>query len=103
MMKNLPGIYYGRIDLKYSEGPNNTIGDDYKVIEINGAFSEPAHIYDPKHSLMYAWKTQYYHFKRLYQVCKYNLGNGIEPLSLKEGLSKFRQHFKVVRSLKESF
>ena len=103
LLSQLSGIYYGRVDLKYSHAVDNQIHNDFKVLEINGAFSEPTHIYDPKYSILYAWKTQYYHFRRMYQVCKYNLGKGIRPLSLKEGLMKFREHFKVVKAFKEAY
>jgi hypothetical protein len=38
------------------------------IIEINGAKSEPTHIYDPKHSFWYAQKEIYKHQKLFYRV-----------------------------------
>ena len=38
--------FYGRIDLKYKTKEDLFIGENFKIIEINGIISEPTHIYD---------------------------------------------------------
>jgi len=42
----IKGWYYGRIDMKYKNWSNLLVGENFKVIEVNGIISEPTHIYD---------------------------------------------------------
>jgi hypothetical protein len=42
----IKGWFYGRIDLKYNTKEDLYIGENFKIIEINGIISEPTHIYD---------------------------------------------------------
>lgn len=46
--KEIDGFYYGRFDIKCESLDALTTGEGMKIIEINGACSEPTHIYDPK-------------------------------------------------------
>jgi len=45
----IKGIYYGRFDIKARDIEAVENGK-FKIIEINGLFAEPTHIYDPQHS-----------------------------------------------------
>jgi hypothetical protein len=42
----LPGIYYGRFDIKCQSLEDLKRGENLKILEINGTCSEPTHIYD---------------------------------------------------------
>jgi hypothetical protein len=41
---------------------------NFFVVELNGAASEPTHIYDPKHSLFFAWKELARHITYMYEI-----------------------------------
>jgi len=45
--KQIPGWYFGRLDIKYNNFKKLKKGEDFKILEINGIISEPTHIYDP--------------------------------------------------------
>jgi hypothetical protein len=53
ILKNIQGFYYGRLDIRYQTFEALEEGRDFSIIELNGAKSEPTHIYDPKHSFWY--------------------------------------------------
>lgn len=89
------GIYYGRIDLKAKNISALRKKGEVVVIEINGAFSEPGHIYDPKYTLWNAWKVTVQHFYQLFALSRQQIRNGIRPVSLKQGLPQLRQHFQL--------
>mgnify|MGYP006172514463 CR=1 FL=1 len=78
----------------YIDTLNNIVknGKNFQIVEINGAISEPTHIYDPNHSLWYGWKELMKHFHYLYKISKHNNQNGVPYLSFKEGVSEFRKH-----------
>lgn len=71
ILNKITGFYYGRLDIRYDNFKDIEAGRNFKIIEINGAKSEPTHIYDPKHSLWYAQKEIFRHQKLFYWVvCK---------------------------------
>lgn len=86
------GFHYGRMDIMFDSFENLENGKKFQIVEINGAISEPTHIYDPNHTLWYGWKELTRHFRYLYQISKHNKKNGTPYLSFKDGVSEFRKH-----------
>ncbi|HVX52529.1 MAG TPA: hypothetical protein VHB48_20380, partial [Chitinophagaceae bacterium] len=54
--RQIPGFYFGRLDVRYNDWEEVKKGRGFSLIEVNGAGSEPTHMYDPCHSLFFAWK-----------------------------------------------
>ncbi len=52
-----PGFYFGRYDLKAPDEEALARGEHLKVLELNGVSSEATSIYDPKNSIIDAWKV----------------------------------------------
>ncbi|MDA8692430.1 ATP-grasp domain-containing protein [Saprospiraceae bacterium] len=99
VLKDIDDVYYGRLDLKYNTDSELVSGNNFKIIELNGAFSEPAHIYDPSHSLLYAWKEIIKHFSYLFKISDYLIDQGVKPMKLKKGLQLIAEHFKVTSKI----
>ncbi len=94
------GFYFGRLDIRYASLQDLAEGKNFSIIEINGAGSEPTHIYDPKHSLLFAWKEIYRHWKMLYIISKYNKQKGHPYLSYREGTAMLRANSAMEAQLK---
>ena len=91
--KQIDGFYFGRMDIMFSSYEDLEKGENFEIVEINGAASEPTHIYDPKHSLFFGWKELIKHFHFMYKVSKMNKELYNSPyLSFKEGYSQLKQH-----------
>lgn len=88
----IDGFYFGRIDLMYQSIEKLEDGINFSIVELNGAGSEPTHIYDPSHSLFFAWKELFRHIKYMYQISVINHQNGFPYLSRKEGMKEYRLH-----------
>jgi hypothetical protein len=56
LLAKVDGFYYGRLDIRYNSLEDLENGIHFSIIELNGAKSEPTHIYDPKHSFLYGQK-----------------------------------------------
>ena len=97
--KQVKGFYYGRLDIMYDQWDAFEKGKDFSIIEINGAGSEPTHIYDPKHSLLFAWKEIIKHGRLLHRVARLNHKNGVPYLKPKEGRQMLREHRELERFL----
>lgn len=97
--KQVPEFYYGRLDLRYNTWEELKEGKNFSIIELNGAGSEPTHMYDPKHSLFFAWKEIVRHWFILWRVSKKNRKRGFSYMSYSEGAKMFRDNSAYVRKL----
>ncbi len=84
--------FFGRFDLRVSSYEDLYNGKNIKIMEVNGANSEPAHIYDPSMRIMEAYRVLFSHWQNLYEVSIVNRNKGIEYMPLGVGIKKLRTH-----------
>lgn len=94
MCLQIPGFYFGRLDVMYNTFEELEDGKNFSIVELNGAASEPTHIYDPKHSLVFAWKELARHITFMYEISVLNHKKGSPYLSHKEGMKEYRLHLE---------
>ena len=92
MCVQIPGFHFGRLDIMYDTLEGLEEGINFSVVELNGAASEPTHIYDPKHSLLFAWKELARHITYMYEISEANNKKGFPYLAHKEGMKEYRLH-----------
>lgn len=88
------GFHFGRMDIMYNSYQDLENGQNFQIVEINGAISEPTHMYDPKHSLLFGWKELTRHFHYMYLISRANHKKGAKYLTFKEGVQEFKNHHK---------
>jgi hypothetical protein len=91
LCKEIPDFYFGRLDIRYESWELLKQGKNFCIIEVNGAGSEPTHIYDPRHSLFFAWKEIVKHWIILCRISRMNHKRGYRYLSFREGVQMFRE------------
>ena len=96
----IPGFYYGRLDILHSSIEELAEGKNFSIIEINGAGSEATHIYDPKHSLFFAWKEIIKHWGLLNEISIENYKKGHSYLSFKDGVAMLKANSELEGKLK---
>ncbi len=94
MCLQVPEFYFGRMDLMYNTWDELEKGKNFSVVELNGSASEPTHIYDPKHSLFFAWKELARHIRYMFQISVENHKRGFPYLSHKVGMQQYRLHLE---------
>ena len=99
IFKQIPEFYFGRLDIMYSNEEDLKAGKNFSIVELNGAGSEPTHIYDPRHSLFFAWKEIARHFKLLCIISIKNHKRGFRYLTVKEGMQMFKENKAVMKNL----
>lgn len=70
---SVSGFYYGRLDIRYNTFEELERGENFSVIELNGAKSEPTHIYDPNHSFWFGQREIFRHQRIMQKIVKVNI------------------------------
>jgi hypothetical protein len=94
MCLQIPDFYFGRLDLMYNTLEELEQGKNFAVVELNGSGSEPTHIYDPKHSIFFAWKELSRHIRYMFEISVANHQRGFPYLTRKEGMKEYRRHLE---------
>jgi hypothetical protein len=98
--QQIPGFYYGRMDIKFNSWEEMLEGRKFSIIELNGAGSEPTHIYDPACSIFYAWKEIHKHWHLLYTISTLNVQKKkLFLLNTTEGIRMIRDHYRHLRRM----
>jgi hypothetical protein len=98
--KKVNGFYFGRLDIRYNTWEELKHGKNFSIVELNGAGSEPTHIYDPKHSIFWAWKEIIRHLNILYRISKMNHQlQKIPYMTTRIGLNMFKQNSEYIKLL----
>jgi len=91
--KSIPGFYFGRMDVRYNDWDEMKEGKGFSIIEVNGAGSEPTHIYDPSHSIFFAWKEIIRHWIILSKISRQNHKLLKLPyMRFKDGIQMFKEN-----------
>lgn len=93
------GLEYGRLDIVFNSWEELNGGKNFSIIEINGTNSEPSHIYDPKHSIFYAWRGLMYHFGVQYFLAKNAQKRGCFALSHAQAYRLFKAYNHTMTDL----
>ena len=99
---DIPGYYYGRLDIKFKDIESLRSGRDFHIIEINGASSESINIWDCNASLGQALRTLLQQYHTLFKLSFANRALGHEPPSPKALLSEWRFESQLVKQYPEN-
>ncbi|AEI49331.1 hypothetical protein [Runella slithyformis] len=91
----IEGFYYGRFDLKVSNLEDFYQGRNIKILELNGATSEPGHVYDPNYRLWKAYRDIMHNMRIVADISAANIRRGIKPTPLNQLLQTSRAFFAM--------
>lgn len=83
LSKRVDGFFFGRYDLRCASYEALGKGE-MKIMELNGAGAEPAHIYHPGFSLFQAYEVLFKHWKVLGKISRANHKKGIKYMTMAE-------------------
>lgn len=101
--RQVKGFYYGRLDVRYNTWEELREGKNFSIIEVNGAGSEPTHMYDPSHSLFFAWKEIVRHWIILWRISRINHKKGVPYLTYRQGARMFRENKQFEKKMAELY
>lgn len=95
--QSIPDFYFGRFDLRFDTLARLQRGEDFLIVEINGAGAESTHIWDPAAKLRDAYGTLFAQFRILFQIGDANRRRGHRPLGLVRLLKDVFDYHRVAR------
>lgn len=98
ILASMPGMYYGRFDMRIGSWASLRAGKEIMVLEFNGVASEPAHIYQPGYSLWTAYKDVSMHWEIIRKIARQNRQLGHPPVTLKKLISGLILYFRYKRA-----
>lgn len=99
LAKQIQGFYYGRMDIRYESIELLREGKNFMIVELNGSGSEPTHMYDPKHSVFYAWKEICRHWRVMCKISMLNHAKGVPYMTRAEGLAMLKANRAMVKKI----
>jgi hypothetical protein len=98
--KQVRHFYFGRLDIRFNTYEELLAGKNFSIIELNGAGSEPTHMYDPRHSIFFAWREIIRHWTILWKISRINHCEAQLPyMKMSSGLQMFRRNREYVKIL----
>jgi len=96
--KTYRGFWFGRFDVKAPSYEALSRGDDFRVLELNGATSEATSIYDPANSLFSAYRVLFRQWALLFEIGARNRAAGATPATLRQLVDLMRRHRRAGRA-----
>ncbi|HEX4486804.1 MAG TPA: hypothetical protein VH088_11085 [Terriglobales bacterium] len=90
--KTFDGFYFGRFDVRVPSRADLMVGRSVKILELNGVTSEATHIYDPKISLLEAYRVLFRQWRIAFEIGKSNRDRGVPPSSVGELVRMVRSY-----------
>lgn len=90
LCQEVPGFCFGRFDIRAESELGFVEGTAFKILEVNGVTSEATHIYDPQHSVFYAWRILCRQWRVAFEIGAQQRKLGHGGMNLLELLGKVR-------------
>ncbi len=80
--RGFEGFYFGRYDIRARSFSDLKLGENFKIIELNGVTSESTNIYDEKFSLIDAYRILFKQWQIAFKIGAANQQKGVKPTKL---------------------
>ena len=79
--QKLNGFFIGRFDIRFASEEDLQAGNNFQIIELNGATAEATSIYDARNSLRSAYRTLFQQWDLVFAIGAENRRRGCAPMS----------------------
>ncbi len=96
--QSMPSFHFGRFDIRFESIDKLKNGENFSIIEINGAGSEAIQIWDIDKSLLDVYKELFYYQSRLFKIAALNRKMGYKQMGLIDFIKYSMRYNKLVHS-----
>jgi pimeloyl-ACP methyl ester carboxylesterase/membrane protein DedA with SNARE-associated domain len=93
--RSFPGFDFGRFDVRYSDEEKFKRGEEFAIVELNGALSESTNIYDPKFSVLRAYRVLFEQWAILYRIGAEHRRRGRRTTSIRDVIRTIARHYRA--------
>ena len=101
LFESQPGFNFGRVDIKAASEEALKRGE-FVVIEVNGVASLPTHMFDPKFSVIHAYKIFFEHGKYLAQIAAEHRNQPMDLMSYPKVLKKVSENQAILNKVHQA-
>jgi len=95
--RSIPEFWFGRFDVRFKSIDSFMQGQDFAIVEVNGAGAEAIHIWDPDVTLGEAWRTLFEQQSLMFEVARRNRRRGFRPIRASELVACQQRQNRLVR------
>src|SRR3546814_16247385 len=77
----MPEFYFGRFDVRFRSVEAHGRGEDFQILEVNGASAEAINIWDPEKKVRETYRVLFEQFRMPYDTGARNRDRGPRPTS----------------------
>jgi membrane protein DedA with SNARE-associated domain len=89
--QRLSGFFIGRYDIRYARTKDLRRGQNFQIVELNGAAAEATSIYDARNSIWKAYRTLFQQWKLVFAIGAANRRSGSPPTDIRLLFRKWRE------------
>jgi hypothetical protein len=93
--QDLSGFFIGRYDIRFSSVEDLKGGQNFQIVELNGAASEATSIYDARNSLLTAYKTLFRQWDLVFTIGAANRKQGATATPARLLWRKWREYLQM--------
>jgi membrane protein DedA with SNARE-associated domain len=90
--REYPGFFVGRFDIRYKNEQAFKAGLDLAIVELNGATAESTNVYDPRGTLVDAYRQLFRQWSLVFEIGAANRARGAQVSSARRLLDLVRAH-----------
>jgi membrane protein DedA with SNARE-associated domain len=93
--RSMPDFHFGRFDIKFRDVEALGRGEDFWIVEVNGAGAEAIHMWDPDKSLLEAYLVLFRQNALLFEIGARNRKRGHKPTSVAQMIAFVRKQNRL--------
>lgn len=82
--RQIPEFHFGRFDVRFQDIESFQRGENFSIIEVNGAGAEAIHIWDPRFPILSGYKVLFEQQSLMFAVADANRRRGFKPMTVRE-------------------
>ncbi|MGF1510711.1 MAG: VTT domain-containing protein [Myxococcota bacterium] len=98
LARAIPGFYFGRFDIRFRNLAALERGEDFGIVELNGAGAEVTHIWDPNMRLVDAYRALFRQFELAFEIGAKNRAAGVRPLGSWTLVRELYAYFRLAQA-----
>lgn len=91
----LPEFHYGRFDVRFADAARFAAGEDFAILEINGAGAEAIEVWDPEWRLGEVYRRLFRQQSLMFSIAAANRARGFAPMRARDLVRLQRRQYRL--------